>query len=130
MRRTCCRAHLDRVTRRFQLAEAQMVAVLCPAHNRVPKSRAADSRGAPWPYAGAIAIEERDAAMGERAWHVIDVWCYLGTASTLAEARALRPADDASPSFQLAVFRILSEKLARGLAVTPLGLASPLVSVV
>jgi DNA polymerase III subunit epsilon len=102
------------------LAEAQMVATMRPALNRIPKSRGADARGAPWPYAGAIAIEERDAATGERAWHVIDRWRFLGTFASLDEARNVRAA--ASPEFELAVYRILSERLARGLPFTRLAL--------
>ncbi|SAK59182.1 exonuclease domain-containing protein [Caballeronia ptereochthonis] len=101
------------------LAEAQWIAALRPAQNRAPKSRPDDVRGAPWPYAGAIAIEERDAASAQRVWHVIENWRYLGSADTLAQAGALR-ASVAAPAFELSTFRILSERLARGLAVTPL----------
>lgn len=101
------------------LAEAQWIASARPAHNRAPKSRPGDARGAPWPYAGAIAIEERDEASGQRAWHVIDNWCYLGTASALGQAGALHASAD-SPAFELSTYRILSERLARGLAVTPI----------
>jgi DNA polymerase III subunit epsilon len=100
------------------LAEAQMVATLRPALNRVPKSRGGDARGAPWPYAGAIAIEERDAATGVRAWHVIDRWRFLGTFASLDEARTVRAAT--SPGFELAVYRIVGERLARGLPFTPI----------
>jgi DNA polymerase III subunit epsilon len=102
------------------LGEAQRVATLRPALNRIPKSRTVEMRGAPWPYAGAIAIEERDTATGERAWHVIDRWRFLGTFASLDEARTARA--DASPVFELAVYRILSERLARGLPYTPLAL--------
>ncbi|SAK98214.1 DNA polymerase III subunit epsilon [Caballeronia pedi] len=101
------------------LAEAQWIANVRPALNRAPKSRPGDARGAPWPYAGGIAIEERDEASGERAWHVIDNWCYLGMASTLAQAGELRGRAGA-PAFELSTYRILGERLARGLVVTPL----------
>ncbi|SAL62671.1 DNA polymerase III subunit epsilon [Caballeronia cordobensis] len=101
------------------LAEAQWIAAARPAHNRASKSRSADMRGAPWPYGGAIAIEERDAASGQRVWHVIDNWCYLGSAATLPQAGALH-AGAATSGFELATYRVLSERLARGLAVTPL----------
>ncbi|SAL21042.1 DNA polymerase III subunit epsilon [Caballeronia arvi] len=106
------------------LAEAQWIADARPAHNRAPKSRPGEVRGAPWPYGGAIAIEERDAASGQRAWHVIDDWCYLGSASTLAQAGALHAGAGAT-QFELTTYRILSERLARGLAVTPLIAAAP-----
>ncbi|KND59115.1 DNA polymerase III epsilon subunit [Candidatus Burkholderia verschuerenii] len=102
------------------LAEAQMVALWRPAHNRAPKLRPGDLRGAPWPYAGTIVIEERDAATGERAWHVIDRWQYFGSAATLADAHPLRAASAVAPAFDLAVHRILGERLARGLAVRSL----------
>ncbi|AQG97991.1 DNA polymerase III subunit epsilon [Burkholderia sp. KK1] len=101
------------------LAEAQWIAAARPAHNRASKSRSADMRGAPWPYGGAIAIEERDAASGQRVWHVIDNWCFIGSAATLPQAGALH-AGAATAGFELATYRVLSERLARGLAVTPL----------
>lgn len=101
------------------LAEAGAVARLRPPHNRVPRSRGDDPRGSVWPYAGAIAIEERDAATGLPAWHVIDGWQYLGTAASLAEAAASRAVSPA-PGFELSTYRILSERLARGLAFVPL----------
>ncbi|SAK40566.1 DNA polymerase III subunit epsilon [Caballeronia temeraria] len=105
------------------LAEAQWIANARPAHNRAPKSRSGDVRGAPWPYAGAIAIEERDEASGQRVWHVIDNWCYLGMARSLAQAAALRANADA-PAFELSTYRVLSERFARGLAATPLAAAT------
>ncbi|SAK50406.1 DNA polymerase III subunit epsilon [Caballeronia hypogeia] len=101
------------------LAETQWIAQARPVHNRAPKSRTGDVRGAPWPYAGPIAIEERDAASALRVWHVIDDWQYLGTADTLAQAGAL-VSNRTSRAFELSTYRVLSERLARGLAVTPL----------
>jgi DNA polymerase-3 subunit epsilon len=105
------------------LAEAQWIANARPAHNRPLKSRPGDVRGASWPYTGAIAIEERDEASGQRAWHVIDNWCYLGTIDALGQAGALHASVD-SPAFELSTYRILSERLARGLVVTPLACAT------
>ncbi|SAK48002.1 DNA polymerase III subunit epsilon [Caballeronia calidae] len=110
------------------LAEAQWIASSRPAHNRATKTRPGDVGSAPWPHAGAIAIEERDEASGRRAWHVIDRWCYLGTADTLAQAGALRANAD-TPVFELSTYRVLSERLARGLAVTPLAAATPATAV-
>jgi DNA polymerase III subunit epsilon len=101
------------------LAEAQWIAALRPAHNRVPKPRSGESRGAPWPYAGAIAVEERDAESARSVWHVVNRWQYLGSAESLAAAGALS-VSAAAPTFELTTYRILSERLAHGLAVTPL----------
>jgi DNA polymerase-3 subunit epsilon len=101
------------------LAEAKSVARLRPPHNRPVRDRRDDARGAAWPYAGAIAIEERDPSTDLHAWHVVDQWQYVGTAATLAEATALR-AQSPAPGFELSTYRILSERLARGLAFVPL----------
>ncbi|MDR5778795.1 exonuclease domain-containing protein [Caballeronia sp. LZ065] len=101
------------------LAEAQWIAALRPAHNRVPKARSGEARGAPWPYPGAIAVEERDAESARRVWHVVDRWQYLGSADSLDAAAALS-AGIVAPGFELTTHRILSERLARGLPVTPL----------
>jgi excinuclease Cho len=40
-----------------------------------------------WPHEGAIGLVERDAALSQI--HVVNHWCYLGSAATLAEARLL-----------------------------------------
>ena len=44
-------------------------------------------RIATWPYAGAIALQERSDDLQQM--HVIHNWCYLGSTSTLAQARKL-----------------------------------------
>jgi len=44
-------------------------------------------RVACWPYAGAIGLVERDEALTQI--HVVNHWCYLGSASTADEARQL-----------------------------------------
>jgi DNA polymerase III subunit epsilon len=104
------------------LAEAQMVADLRPPLNRVIKGQ---SGGMPWPYAGAIGIEERDTETGARKWHVVDKWRYLGTVASLDEARALRAtAAAAVSSSAVAISRILGDRLSRGLAVTLLEAAA------
>ncbi|SAL84332.1 DNA polymerase III subunit epsilon [Caballeronia choica] len=101
------------------LAESQTVARLRPPHNRLVRARRDDARDAPWPYPGAIAIDERDPGTGLHAWHVVDNWQYFGTAPTLADAAALRTRVLAS-GFELSTYRILGERLGRGLAVVPL----------
>jgi excinuclease Cho len=40
-----------------------------------------------WPHAGAIGLVERDAELAQI--HVVNHWCYLGSAATLADARLL-----------------------------------------
>ncbi len=105
-----------------------MVATLRPPHNRVPKSRPGDARGAPWPFASAIAIEERDTAKAARtrgmSWIAGVISGYLGTAASLSDARALYAAADVAPTFEAAMHRILGARIARGLAVTPLDAAA------
>lgn len=108
------------------LAEAQRVGRLRPPHNRVIRARRDDARGAAWPYAGAIAIDERDPATGLHAWHVVDEWQYFGTAATLTEAAALRT-QAFGAEFELSTFRILGERLARGLAFVPLDVMAAVV---
>lgn len=101
------------------LAEAAAIARLRPPHNRVPRSGRDDARGAAWTYPGAIAVEERDPATGDRAWHVVDRWQYFGTAATLADAVLLRASKPAT-GFELSSYRILGERLGRGLKIVPL----------
>ena len=54
-----------------------------------------------WPFAGAIAVVETDEVTGERAEHVFDRWCYLGS----------RQGDDGplegAPSFDLDSYKLL-----------------------
>jgi excinuclease Cho len=45
-------------------------------------------RVACWPYPGAVGLVERDAELMQI--HVVQHWCYLGSATTLAGARQLR----------------------------------------
>jgi excinuclease Cho len=44
-------------------------------------------RVACWPHEGAIGLVERDAELTQI--HVVNHWCYLGSAATLDEARQL-----------------------------------------
>jgi DNA polymerase-3 subunit epsilon len=108
------------------LAEGRSVARLRPAHNRLSKARRDDPSHAPWTYPGAIAIEETDAATCARVWHVVDAWHYFGMAGSLAEAAQLRAAAPAA-GFELSTYRILSERLSRGLTIVPLA-ATPCLS--
>jgi DNA polymerase III subunit epsilon len=102
------------------LTEAQWIAALRPLHNRLPRVSRSDPVDAPWPFAGAIAFEEREDGASRASIHVIDRWRYLGCAASLAEAATLA-ASSAASDFELSTYRILQTHLARGLRVTPLG---------
>ncbi len=43
----------------------------------------------PWPYAGAIALVERNADRYQEQFHVFDRWCWLGTARSLGAAQEM-----------------------------------------
>ncbi|RKP50734.1 3'-5' exonuclease family protein [Trinickia fusca] len=101
------------------LAEAQWVATLRPAHNRVPRVSRGDPTDAPWPFDGPIAIEEREEDEGAGLYHVVDRWRYLGSAASLEQATELAAAH-VEPAFELSTYRILQSHLARGLRVTTL----------
>ncbi|OXI75799.1 DNA polymerase III subunit epsilon [Burkholderia sp. AU31280] len=98
------------------LAEAQWIARLRPSYNRRPTADAVRAGSAPWPFEGAVAFE----ADGERRlFHVIDGWCYLGSADSL-DAAARLAADAAGGVFEPFTHRLLQTHLARGLQVIPL----------
>ncbi|RQU72840.1 DNA polymerase III subunit epsilon [Burkholderia cenocepacia] len=98
------------------LAEAQWIARLRPSYNRRPTADAVRAGSAPWPFEGAVAFE----ADGERRlFHVIDGWCYLGSADSL-DAAARLVADAAGGVFEPFTHRLLQTHLARGLQVIPL----------
>jgi DNA polymerase III subunit epsilon len=63
-----------------------------------------------WPFPGRVALRERD-SLGGADWHVVDHWCYLGTARSedeLSELAARRiPA-----CFDARVYRILTRYFA------------------
>ncbi|MFM0736618.1 exonuclease domain-containing protein [Paraburkholderia xenovorans] len=105
------------------LAEAQWIASLRPGHNRVPRIAKSDPKDAPWPFDGPIVFEEREAESLARAFHVVDRWCYLGHAASLAQAAALH-ASSVVGMFELSTYRILQSHLARGLRVLPLSVSS------
>ncbi|KGB99150.1 MULTISPECIES: exonuclease domain-containing protein [Burkholderia] len=103
------------------LAEAQWIARLRPSYNRRPAADGARGGGAPWPFEGAVAFE----ASGERRlFHVIDGWCYLGSAESL-DAAARLVADAAGGAFEPFTHRLLQTHLARGLQMIPLMALTP-----
>lgn len=76
------------------------------------KAAMGSMRTLPWPYAGRIAIREH-AGDGENAQlHVVDRWCYLGTATNEAELHELT-ASRAAPSFDVDTYKILKRYLAK-----------------
>jgi DNA polymerase III subunit epsilon len=101
------------------LVEAQWIARLRPAFNRVVRVAKRDPQSAPWPFDGAVVVEEHDGADGAPVLHLIDRWCYLGMVASIAEA-AERVLTADEPSFELSTWRILQSRLERGLHVQPL----------
>ena len=102
------------------LTEAKWIATLRPMHNRQPRVGRGESVSSPWPFETAIFFEEHgQEATAERVFHVVDRWCYLGAAPTLADVRALS-AERGEAVFDSSTFRILQTHLARGLRVMPL----------
>lgn len=61
----------------------------------------------PWPYAGAIAVAERN-WRGEEDLHVFDGWRYLGSVRDRAELGEVR---DAGAAFDVDVYRLLVKHL-------------------
>ena len=86
------------------------------------KAALATLRTLPWPFAGRVAIREQ-AADGERTeLHVLDRWCYLGTARSEAELHELHE-DHTPPLFDVDTYKILKRFIAkppRGVAIVPL----------
>jgi DNA polymerase-3 subunit epsilon len=105
------------------LTEAQWIGALRPRFNRAPKAGRDDPRDAPWPFAGAIAFEERAAGACAGTFHVVDRWCYRGAASSLQQAGELAMSN-VTAAFELPTYRILRSHLDRGLRVIPLAQAS------
>ncbi|WP_240538604.1 GIY-YIG nuclease family protein [Halomonas sp. SH5A2] len=74
-----------------------------------------------WPWPGRIVIKESPPEHKAVAWHVVNQWCYLGSAKTLAAAKKL---DTASASFDIDSYRILQRFLRQpdeyGLSIKPL----------
>lgn len=101
------------------LLEAQWIARLRPAFNRVPRVSKHDPVDPPWPFGTPVAFEEHDVPGDVRAFHVVDRWRYIGHAASLDEAAALAVAT-APGAFEFPTYRILQTHLARGLRALPL----------
>lgn len=72
-----------------------------------------------WPHRGPLGVVEADASRDATEVHILDRWCYLGTATSEAEVADLLEAR--RPRFDYDHYRILSRHLGkRGVRVVPL----------
>jgi DNA polymerase-3 subunit epsilon len=72
-----------------------------------------------WPHRGPLAVVEEDRSRDATEVHVLDRWCYLGTATSDAEVAELLEAR--RPRFDYDHYRILSRHLGKqGVRVVPL----------
>ncbi len=66
-----------------------------------------------WPHPGAVGLVERDEALTQI--HVVKHWCYLGSASTLAQARQLgQEASQVAEGFDADGYKILCKPVLTG----------------
>ncbi|MGQ0544322.1 MAG: exonuclease domain-containing protein [Betaproteobacteria bacterium] len=103
------------------LREAELVKVLAPEFNRrLRRPRLAPPTAADWPHRGALGVVETDHAREATEVHVVDRWCYLGTAQCDADLPELLEGGRKA-RFDYDHYRILSRHLARpGVRVVPL----------
>jgi DNA polymerase-3 subunit epsilon len=86
-------------------------------HARLATALAA-LKSADWPHRGPLGVVEADASRDATEVHVLDRWCYLGTATSEAEVAELL---EARRRFDYDHYRILSRHLGRrGVRVVPL----------
>jgi DNA polymerase-3 subunit epsilon len=86
---------------------------------RVAAALARFPGAAQWPHPGALGIVERDRDEGSEV-HVVDRWCYLGTATSDAEVAELLASGRRAP-FDYDHYRILARHLGkRGVRAVPL----------
>ena len=77
-------------------------------------------KNADWPHRGPLGVVEHDAGRDATEVHVLDRWCYLGTASCDSEVAELL--EERRPRFDYDHYRILARHLGkRGVRVVPLG---------
>ena len=75
------------------------------AHSERLRHVMADWRVQTWPYGGPVKVREGP------AWHVLDAWCYLGTALNDAEVQALL--EQGRPAFDKDTYKVLVSWLPR-----------------
>jgi DNA polymerase III subunit epsilon len=110
------------------LREARLVKELAPSFNRLHHARFGAAfrryRTAEWTYPGPLGIVEKDRAGESTEVHVVDRWCYLGTANSdaeLAELLEARRSLLSSAQFDYDHYRILARHLGkRGVRVVEL----------
>jgi len=83
-------------------------------HDTRLKLALAHTRLRPWPFAGRIALAERD-WQGNTAWHVFAHWRHLGT---VAEQEQLSDIVDSDGDFDLDMYRLIGRWLDRGRGVS------------
>ncbi|MGQ0653567.1 MAG: exonuclease domain-containing protein [Betaproteobacteria bacterium] len=89
-------------------------------HGRVALALA-QLKAADWPHRGPLGIVEKDRARERSEIHVVDRWCYVGTASSDGELAELLE-ERGTARFDCDHYRILSRHLARpGVQLVPLG---------
>src|SRR5690606_40900952 len=77
-------------------------------------------KAAKWPHRGRVGIVEQDAERERTEIHVVDRWCYLGTARSEDELAELA-AEVREPRFDYDHYRILARHLGRkGVRTVPL----------
>ena len=98
----------------FQLRRCRgcCVGAEAPADHAVRVVAAVEPLRVPtWPYAGAVALVERNAAQQREDWHVFDRWCWLGSVRTLDAALALARGE--ARVFEVDAYRIARQAVAR-----------------
>jgi DNA polymerase-3 subunit epsilon len=89
------------------------------AHHARLAAALAPLKSPEWPYRGPLGVVESDESRDATEVHVLDRWCYLGTATSEAEVADLLEAR--RPRFDYDHYRILSRHLGkRGVRVVPL----------
>ncbi|WP_404377867.1 exonuclease domain-containing protein [Vreelandella aquamarina] len=78
------------------------------AHTQRAHQALAKLQVSAWPWPGRIAIREQSRKGGPVAYHVVDHWCYLGSATTKRRAQALK---GDTPRFDVDTYRILNRFL-------------------
>jgi DNA polymerase-3 subunit epsilon len=81
------------------------------AHHARLAAALAGLKNAAWPWRGAVGVVEEDAAREATEVHVVNQWCYVGTARSQDEVPALVEAAR-RPRFDLDQYRILQRHLA------------------